>query len=130
MSPKRIVTINNIFFIVSSCAVLLLAILRLIDITMAITFVLVLLVSGVTMGILGKPNSRFRTDERIRRLNSRALGLSHSLTLFGVATLYLLDHYKIFSLSSAQILLALIVFMPYSFLLIAFILRRFGDVNE
>jgi hypothetical protein len=130
MSPKRMVIVNNVLFVVLALAAIPLAILRIMDMTMAITFVLVLLVAGIFMGFLGKPSSRFKTDERVRRINSRAAALSYSITQIGICALYLLDHYKVFNISSAQILLGLVIFMPYSFLLIAFILRRFGDIKE
>jgi hypothetical protein len=58
------------------------------------------------------------------------MGLSYQLTAFGVVALYLLDHFKLFALSSAQILTAIMFFMYGSLFLILLILRRFGDVSE
>lgn len=129
MSPKRVWAFNITFSAVFCIALIVLASLHFIDMAMSVTFGLILLIFSLIM-YFRQDSDRFRQDERIRRLNLRATNLSWLLTLIGVSALYWLDHLKMLVLSPAQIYLALLLFMPYSFLLLALIFRKSGDVGE
>jgi len=127
---KRMWAINFIFLTLCSGALVLLAILRLIEMTTAITFGTILLVFALFMYFRQRSNTRFRPDERIRRITTRAMGLSFQLSVFVVVAFYFLDYSKVLILSSAQILTALMLFMSFSYFVIVLILRRFGDISE
>ena len=130
MSNRKSWVIAILLAALVSAASLILAALRFIDMASAISIVTVMLVSTLVMYLRERKSANFMLDERIRRINSRAMGLSWWLTIFGVAALYWLDRLEVLSLSVAQVYGALLVFMPYSFLIITFILRRVGDVRE
>ena len=130
MSNKRLWVINISVAVVASAAMILLAIRRVIDFPAAITFGIVLLACTLLMYFAQRKNNNFRPDERIKRVNRRAMAFSWSLTVVGVSVLFWLDHFKVLMLSAAQLYTTLLLFMPYSFIILAFILRRVGDLRE
>ena len=87
---------------------------------------------AILMGfaLLTRPGGRFTQDERVRKLWLRASNLSWGLTVFGVSILISLNQLKVFSMTYAQLLSALVMFMPYSMLIIRLILGRFGEKSE
>jgi uncharacterized membrane protein len=122
--------LNFAFAFVVSGGLLVLAILRIVELSFAISFAVVLLGAGLIMYLRQRANPQSRPDERIRRIATRAMAMSWQLTVYGVVALYFLDYFKIFSLSSTQILTALVFFMSFSLLVFVLILRRLGDIGE
>lgn len=127
---KRMWVLNFVFLAASSVALVILVLLRYLEVAFAATFVLILATAAVAMYRRQKANSQSRPDERIRRLTYRSMGISWQATVFAGVALYLLEFYRVLSLSVVQALGLLLAFMYVSCLLILLILRLRGDVAE
>jgi hypothetical protein len=127
---KRMWVANFGFLAALSVALLVLVLLRYLDIAFATTFVVILAAAAIVMYQRQKSNGQSRPDERIRRLTFRSMGISWQATVFAGVALYLLEFYRIVSLSAIQTLGLLLAFMYVSWLLILLILRLRGDVAE
>jgi uncharacterized membrane protein len=71
----------------------------LVDLETAVIAAVVMIAVLVGYQLATRPSSRFFPDERIRRIDSRATVWSWVFTLCGVSLLFLMDHFRIFSLT-------------------------------
>jgi len=111
-------------------AVLLLAILRTLDLTIALTTIAVLVVFLV-FGFIKRPPFHLQApDERTRKVETLALAYSWLLTLYLVCVLYLLDHFKIVSIPDKSVLPIVFAFMVLSRYLLQLIVGKVGDKAE
>jgi len=129
-SWKKMWAINFVALALVSGVLIVLAARRLIQTSFAISFIVMMAAAMVFMFLRQRTNKGSRPDERIKRLTSRAMGLSWQFTVVGVVVAYLFDYLRVFSLSSSQVLLAIVLFMEFSFFVIVLILRKVGDVTE
>jgi uncharacterized membrane protein len=116
--------------VVFTILVVVLSVYHVLDLVSSVTAILVMLIALVGYQIVRRPGSRFAPDERIRRIDSRATVWSWTLTLTGVSLLFIMDRFRVFSITYGQLLVALVIFMPYSKLLTRVVLRRMPDVRE
>ena len=110
-----------------SIVILVLAALHVMDIKIAFLVLIIMLLGFITMGFFER---RFKPDERIRRLDYRAISWSYMLTLILVSVYILLDNWGIFTLSALQLAGFILFFMIFSSLIIQFIFRKRSDVSD
>jgi hypothetical protein len=91
------------------------------------------LVVGIIMiptGIYVFSHQNKRRDERTKRLDAFAGGLSWTLTILFLSVLYMLNINKIIQLRNDSLISIIFFFMAYSYWIINFIVSGRSDVGE
>jgi hypothetical protein len=130
MNPRTSLLVTLATAVLFTVLLVVLSVYHVLDLASSITAILVMLIALAGYQLVRKPGSRFAPDERIRRIDSRATVWSWTLTLTGVSLLFIMDRFRVFSITYGQLLVAIVIFMPYSKLLTRALLRRMPDVRE
>jgi uncharacterized membrane protein len=134
MTPERrwkkmwLFNLVSLFLVVGALVPLVLF--HLVELTFLITFVVLLVASGLLMYFRQKSNVQRRPDERLWRIGYRASWFAWNITIYGMAAFGILDYFHLISLDTFSILTILAVGSCVSFIIIFWIMRAVGEASE